>query len=267
MRVLAVDDAPEILEIFRAILSPRGVTCETASSGDEALALVERNAGDPFDVIFVDWKMPGMNGIELTKRIKSITSSNPVVIMISAADLTEMEDRAKDSGVDIFLQKPLFPSNLFNIINECMSSSSSGAVKDDKASARSDEGRFDGKRVLVAEDVMINYEILASLIEHTGVVLDCAEDGSAALLKFSEHPDDYDMILMDVHMPNMDGYEATRRIRALCADNAKTIPIIAMTANVFREDVERCRASGMNDHLGKPIDACEVIDKMKEYLL
>jgi CheY-like chemotaxis protein len=130
-----------------------------------------------------------------------------------------------------------------------------------------EDGIFKGKRVLLAEDVEINCEVLTSLIEHTGVVLEYACDGLEALNKFSGDPEGYDLILMDVHMPNMDGYEATRRIRASGLNRAKEIPIIAMTANVFREDVEKCRAAGMNAHLGKPIDVGDVIAKMKEYLL
>jgi PAS domain S-box-containing protein len=131
----------------------------------------------------------------------------------------------------------------------------------------SDEGIFSGKRVLMAEDVDINCEVLSALIEHTEVTLDFAGDGKEALDKFSADPDGYDLILMDVHMPNMDGYEATRRIRESGFERASTIPIVAMTANVFREDVERCRSVGMNAHLGKPINVSEVIAKMKEYLL
>jgi len=150
-------------------------------------------------------------------------------------------------------------------INECMSAASSRHETGEGAE-NTEDGIFGGKRVLLAEDVEINSEILSALIEHTGVTLAYAEDGRKALDKFIEDPDAYDMILMDVHMPNMDGYEATRGIRALDSPKAKTIPIIAMTANVFREDVERCRAAGMNDHLGKPINAAEVIAKMKEYM-
>ncbi|MDR1966173.1 MAG: response regulator [Synergistaceae bacterium] len=265
MRVLVVDDAPEILEIFKAILVPYGVTCETTLSGEGAMRLIEERGGDPYDVFFIDWKMPGMDGIELTRKIKEICGAKPVVIMISASDWTEMEPQARSAGVDRFLQKPLFPSALFNAINECMSRTAQ-AKKDDAVEVASCDGIFCGKRVLLAEDVAINCEILSSLIEHTGVALDYASDGKEALGKFSADPNAYDLILMDVHMPNMDGYEATKNIRASEFGRAKTIPIIAMTANVFREDVERCRQVGMNDHLGKPIDAAEVITKMRKYM-
>jgi signal transduction histidine kinase len=138
---------------------------------------------------------------------------------------------------------------------------------DEAESAESDDGVFRGKRILLAEDVEINCEVLSSLVEHTEIDIDFAHDGHEALDMFTAEPDRYDMILMDIHMPEMDGYEATRKIRASGRENAGTIPIVAMTANVFREDIERCKAAGMNDHLGKPIDAGEVIRKLREYLL
>jgi CheY-like chemotaxis protein len=134
------------------------------------------------------------------------------------------------------------------------------------AEAASNDGVLKGKRILIVEDVEINREIVEALIEHTGVAIDFAFDGGAAVRKFTAAPGDYDLILMDVHMPNVDGYEATALIRACGAPQARTTPIIAMTANVFREDVEKCLAAGMNDHLGKPIDADEVIAKLKHYL-
>jgi signal transduction histidine kinase/ActR/RegA family two-component response regulator len=131
----------------------------------------------------------------------------------------------------------------------------------------SDDGIFRGKRILLAEDVEINCEVFSSLVEHTGIDIDFARDGREALDMFTAQADRYDLILMDIHMPEMDGYEATRRIRESGRENAETIPIVAMTANVFKEDIERCKAAGMNDHLGKPIDAGEVIRKLREYLL
>jgi len=130
----------------------------------------------------------------------------------------------------------------------------------------SEDNIFSGRRVLLAEDVEINREIAAALLEHTGVLIDPANDGVEAFEKFAAAPGSYDLILMDIHMPGMDGYEATRRIRGSGLPGADVIPIIAMTANVFREDIERCLACGMNSHLGKPIDPNEVIKRLKEYL-
>jgi CheY-like chemotaxis protein len=128
------------------------------------------------------------------------------------------------------------------------------------------DGLFAGKRILIAEDVAINREIVQTLIEHTGIDIDFAVDGLEAAEKFSTHPEEYELILMDIQMPGMDGYGATGRIRASGLPRAEAIPIIAMTANVFREDIERCHISGMNDHIGKPIDPDELIAKLRLYL-
>ena len=265
LRVLAVDDAPEILDLFKSMLAPYGVTCETATSGYEAFSLVEQNSGNPFDLIFVDWRMPGMDGIELTEKIMRQGASKPVIVLITAADWSGIEKEARAVGVSHFLAKPLFPSLLVDCINECMTHQQ--RTYDTSPDDVFAEGIFSGKLVLLAEDVEINREILMTLIEHTGIEIDSAADGAEAVDKFSAHPDKYELILMDVHMPNVDGYEATRRIRASGLPGADTIPIIAMTANVFREDIERCLASGMNDHLGKPIDVAEVITTLRRYLL
>ena len=125
---------------------------------------------------------------------------------------------------------------------------------------------FEGYKILLTEDIEINREIVLSLLEPASVAIDCAANGAEAVELFSASPEKYDMIFMDVQMPEMDGYEATRRIRALDAPNAKSIPIVAMTANVFREDIEKCRAAGMDDHVGKPVNFDEVLSKMRKYL-
>jgi CheY-like chemotaxis protein len=266
LRVLAVDDAPEVLELFKTILNPIGPRCETALSGKDALRLIEEHSGDPFDIIFVDWRMPVMNGIELTREIKRRSQTKQAVILISGTDWSEVERDAKEAGAAGFLQKPLFPSTLINCINECLNSPSE-TIEDDLARTSPDDGVFAKKRALVAEDVKINREILSALIEHTSLDIDFASDGAEALEKFTGDPGGYDLILMDIQMPNMDGYEATRRIRSSGLPNADAIPIIAMTANVFREDIEHCRDAGMNDHIGKPIDAQEVVTKLRRYVL
>jgi CheY-like chemotaxis protein len=186
--------------------------------------------------------------------------------MTSATDWNEIVDDARKAGLERFLQKPVFPSMVFNCIGECVSGAPQTAESTPVIGA-SAVNVFARRRVLVAEDVKINQEILSALLEDTGVNLDYAEDGADAVEKFSNDPDGYDIVLMDLQMPNMDGYEATRRIRSSGLRGAREIPIIAMTANVFREDVERCRAAGMDDHLGKPIDMEEVIAKLKKYML
>ena len=261
LRILAVDDDPEVLEYFKETAQGFGIECDVASSGEAAMALLERNIHH--DIYFIDWKMPNMNGIELSRKIKEQRTDNSVVTLISSVEWSMIADDAKAAGVDRFLPKPLFRSDIADCINECLGLA---ALPEDEAH-HDTAVAFPGRRVLLAEDVPINREICLALLEPAKMQIDCAENGEEALRLFSENQDRYDMILMDVQMPLMDGLEATRRIRALGTAKAKTVPIVAMTANVFREDVERCLAAGMNDHLGKPLDTVEVMEKLRKYLL
>jgi signal transduction histidine kinase/DNA-binding response OmpR family regulator len=281
LRVLAVDDDKEIREYFSGIAEGMNFFLQTASSGEEALDLMEKNGA--YDIYFVDWSMPGMDGIELSRRIKAKGGAS-VVIMISAALWTSVEDEAKSTGVDKFLPKPLFPSVVADIINECLGRNNF-AVDDQRGTGQMDN--FEGERMLLVEDVEINREIVLSLLEPTSLAIDCAENGVQAVELFMENPGKYSLIFMDVQMPEMDGYEATRRIRAFEENERKKtapefpppkeqsrgvpeqpqgIPIIAMTANVFREDIERCLAAGMNAHVGKPLDLEEVLSVLRTYL-
>ncbi|MDR0316737.1 MAG: response regulator [Treponema sp.] len=262
LRILAVDDDPDILTYFKEIMQEYDVYCDTAISGEEALKSVEQNGA--YNVYFVDWKMPGMDGMQLAGELKARTSvsGNPVVIMISAAQWSVIEEEAKKMGVDKFLSKPLFPSSIVDVINDCL-----GLEQIQEEEVKPDTvNLFAGRHILLAEDVEINREIVIALLEPTQLGIDCAENGVDAVRKFRESPQKYDMIFMDVQMPEMDGYEATRRIRALDVPQAATIPIIAMTANVFREDVEKCLEAGMNGHVGKPLDFDDVITVLRTYL-
>ncbi|MDR1686540.1 MAG: response regulator [Desulfovibrio sp.] len=260
MRVLAVDDMPEILEYFRDIAQRFGINCDCAPGGTEALELVSKHG--PYDMYFVDWKMPGMDGIELSRRIRENTSTKSVVIMISAAEWSSVEGLARAAGVDKFLAKPLFPSAILDCINECLGENT---LADDPDATKDNPDDFSGRCVLLAEDVEVNREIVFALLEPTGITVDCAENGDIAVEMFKAAPDRYDLIFMDMQMPEKDGLQATRIIRALDAPKAKTVPIVAMTANVFREDIEKCFAAGMNDHLGKPLDFGEVLKILRRY--
>ncbi|GHU80883.1 hypothetical protein FACS1894191_7080 [Clostridia bacterium] len=263
LRILAVDDAPEVREYFDEISDRFGIICDAAASGEEACALVARNGA--YDIYFVDWKLPGMDGIELSRRIriKNGADSQSIVIMISAADQVLIEDKAKDAGINRFLPKPLFPSDILNIINEYL-----GVDKLLSADESNTDGveDFAGHHILLAEDMEINREIVLALLEPARIDIDCAENGAAALRMFSDAPDKYDMIFMDVQMPEMDGLEATRQIRALPIPQAKKIPIVAMTANVFKNDIEECLAAGMDNHVGKPLDLKEVLERLHQYI-
>jgi len=185
------------------------------------------------------------------------------VIMISAAEWNLVEEEAKKAGVDEFLSKPLFPSTIVDVISKILGVKQQKPEVDEQKNVN---GIFEKRRIILAEDVDINREIVTALLEPTLIDIDCAENGLEVVRLFSETPDKYDVILMDVQMPEMDGYEATRRIRALNVPKAAEIPIIALTANVFREDIEQCEKAGMNDHLGKPIDFDELIAKLGKYI-
>jgi len=262
VRVLAVDTDPEILRFLSEVINEFGLHCDTVSSAGEALKLVDRKGS--YDICLLDWNLPDMDGIALASVLTAKFGSPDVtvILMSSAAEWTAIEVAARNAGIEKFLSKPLFPSDVVDAINQVL-----GITQLKPAEALPDvTGMFKGRHILLAEDVEINREIVLTLLEPTNLNIDCAENGVEAVRMFSETPGKYDMIFMDVQMPRMDGYEATRRIRELDAPNADSIPIIALTANVFREDVERCIDAGMSDHLGKPLDYDKVMEKLYTYL-
>jgi len=261
IRIMVIDDDPDILAYFIDITHGSGLSCDTAENGKDALRMIDENGS--YHIYFVDWKMPDMDGIQLTRELKSRVPENSVVIMISAAEWSAIADEAKQAKVDKFLSKPLFPSTVLDIIKECI-----GMEEEKKKETQTNiNGIFVGHRVLLVEDMEINREVVIALLESTQLEIECAENGKEAVHMFSEAPSRYDLIFMDIQMPEMDGYEATRRIRALKTPEAVHVPIIAMTANVFREDIEKCLSAGMDSHIGKPIDFEEVMEKLRAYLL
>ena len=262
IRILSVDDDKNILQDFKGIVEKFGAYCDVADNGADALKLIEQNEG--YNLFFLDWRMPGMDGIKLATELKKRISKtgNSFIVMSSAAESSIFAEKAKEAGVDSFLQKPLFPSTIADVVAECFRSAK---LQSDDAGANID-GIFKGRRILLSEDVQINREIVKTILEPTLLEIDCAENGREAVQMFGTASDKYELIFMDIQMPEMDGYEATRQIRALDVPNAKSIPIIAMSANVFKEDIENCFAAGMNGHVGKPLDINEVIDKLRECL-
>ncbi|MDR0696455.1 MAG: response regulator [Christensenellaceae bacterium] len=262
-RILTVDDAPDILEYFLDIAKRLGVYCDVSSSGEAALEMIAHNGA--YDIYFIDWRMPGMDGIELSRRIKSTISERAVVIMISSIEWGTIADEAQNAGVDMFIPKPLFPSAIANCINECIGLKN--IVDEENAKLTSDHDCFDGFKLLLVEDVEINREIVIALLEPTSLQIECAENGAQAVEMYLKEPDKYDIIFMDIQMPEMDGYEATALIRESDTARGKSIPIIAMTANVFREDVEKCIVAGMDAHVGKPLDFEEVLATLRKYLI
>jgi CheY-like chemotaxis protein len=277
VRILVVDDSWNDLEFFNVYAKKMEIHCDAASDATRAYQLMEASEDNPYDLIFVDWRMPDVNGIELTEKIRSRFGEKAVIIMISITEWKTIEAGAMKAGVNDFIAKPLFPSVLTETINRYL-----GKTSEEEKIA----GIFSGHTILLAEDVEINQEIVIALLEETNITIDCAGNGIEAVKKFQENPAKYSLILMDIHMPEIDGFEATRRIRATEAqmdtdatnfteseihcyerDSHKRVPIIAMTANVFKEDIEHCLAEGMNEHLGKPIEIDLLIKVLRKYLL
>jgi CheY-like chemotaxis protein len=229
------------------------------------MELVHKNG--TYDIYFIDWKLADIDALQLAKGLKAIEpkKSKIVVTMVSSTEWGDIEEDAKNAGVDKFLPKPLFPSTLTDAINGCLDMETAAAIPEHNEDA---EIRYDfsGHTLLIAEDVEINREIMSALLEGTRVSIDFAENGKLAVSMFEAQPDKYSLILMDIQMPELDGYEATKAICALDLERAKHIPIIAMTANVFREDIEKCLAAGMNDHTGKPINTNELFKKISIYI-
>jgi signal transduction histidine kinase/DNA-binding response OmpR family regulator len=263
VQVLVVDDAPEIRDYLSAVFDRIGVFCDTASNGQEALDMVNEHGA--YNIYFVDWRMPVMDGLEFTRIIKSRDREahrKSVVIMISSTEWSVIKDDAAEAGVDKYLLKPLFASNVVDCLNACLGIERGVA---ETAIYALEPGEWRGHRFLLAEDVAINREIFTSIMEDSGAEIVNAVNGVEALRMFIDDPEAYSMIFMDVQMPEMDGLEATRRIREVPHPYAMTIPIVAMTANVFREDIEACIKAGMDDHLGKPLNMEEVFRKLRKY--
>ena len=263
VRVMVIDDDLVILESIKAILKELGISCDTASSGEDALRLIGQNGS--YDIYFVDWQMPGIDGITLTTMLKDATfnTGNNVAIMISSTEWEILGDKAKEAGVDKFLSKPLSSTAIAEVINECLGLNPQPVEEGPPVI----DGIFRGHRILLADDVEINREIVIAMLEPTELEIDCAENGAEAVKMFSEAPEKYDMIFMDIQMPEMDGYEATRRIRALDNPKAISVPIVAMTANMFKEDIDKCLEAGMNSHVGKPLEMEIVVEKLRKFLL
>lgn len=251
IRALIVDDEQEAIEYTSMVLTRIGVEHEVAHSGEEAIEMLNEAyaKGTGFDVCFVDWRMPGISGLEVTKKIRELYKDDALVIIVSAYDLSEVTDEARAAGANQFVTKPLFQSTVFNVLMML----SGGKYK--KLTAKETDFDFTGHKVLLAEDNALNREIATEWLSLVNMEVETAEDGSKAVEQFENAPEGtYDVILMDIQMPVMDGYEAARTIRELDRPDARTIPIYAMTANAFTEDVSAALSNGMNGHIAKPID-------------
>ena len=249
MSVLVVDDDRIALEHAEVILGQVGVSCEAVTSGAEAVDMVKmRHARrEDYSLILVDWKMPVMDGLETTRRIRAIVGPGTPIIILTAYNWSDIEEEAREAGVDTFAAKPLFAGTVIDEFRE--------AFKQKHARLVSDTVDLKGRRVLLAEDVMVNAEIMMMVLSMREMEVELAENGRIAVEMFESHEEGYyDAILMDMRMPEMDGLEATRVIRAMDRKDATAIPIVALTANAFDEDVQRSMQAGLDAHLSKPVE-------------
>ncbi|MBP5255481.1 MAG: response regulator, partial [Clostridia bacterium] len=259
--VLVVDDDEVLLQTAADTLGSMGAAVECAKSGAEAIGMVSerRGEGRSFDVIILDWKMPDMNGIETVRRIRSEIDENVPVLLISAYDTSEVEEEAKKAGANGFVSKPLFRSTLYDKISQLLGKEIKSAEPED------DYSDLNGVHVLVAEDNDINWEIIKAMLAMFGVTADRAENGRICVeMMRNAEEGRYTLIFMDVQMPEMNGLDATRAIRKLDDRQAASIPVIAMTADAFSENVTECLNAGMDGHIAKPVDVKLVIKEIRK---
>ena len=259
-RVLVVDDEEDVCMDIKELMSDTGVRVDYALSGHDGIKMIGQAVADKDDysLVLMDWKMPDMDGVETARSIREEEGHDIPIIVLTSYSYEDIEEEAHSAGIDLFLSKPFFVSNFRRAVAQI---ASDGKAADVAPAPVQENTVLDGLHILAAEDNEINVEILTELLDIEGAVCDVAFNGKEALEKFeSSKPGQYDIIFMDVQMPVMDGYEATRAIRRCKHKNAKTIPIMAMTANAFDDDVQAALESGMNAHLAKPID----MNKLKE---
>ena len=258
--VLIVDDDEIMLQTAVDSLESLGASTEQAKSGIEALGMIEHRhrSGRDYDVVIVDWKMPEIDGLETINRIRSEINTNIPILLISAYDWSDIEDKAKEAGAIGFVSKPLFRSTLYDKINKLIGKESKSMEPED------DYSDLQGMSILVAEDNDINWEIISAMLTMFGINANRAENGKICVdMICAAEQGSYDLIFMDVQMPEMNGLDATRTIRKLDDPWASSIPIVAMTADAFSENVTECLNAGMNGHIAKPVDIKLVIKEIR----
>lgn len=265
LKTLVVDDDVAVCESAVATLKEMGIAAEWVDSGRKAIERVQAlwEDGRHFDMILIDWKMPDIDGIETARRIRAIVGPEVTIIIMTAYDWASIEHEARLAGVNLLMSKPMFKSSLVSAFSRAL-----GEKKESEALDKPVQFDFTGRRVLLVEDNAINTEVAAALLESRGFSVDTAENGLRALELFSKTGAGfYDAILMDIRMPQMDGLTAANNIRHMSNADAGRIPIIAMTANAFDDDIDRSKASGMNAHLAKPIEPERLFQVLYDLIL
>ncbi len=268
LRVLIADDDPVCCESTCALLNDMGMNSEWVLSGKAAVdrAKTRQEQNRDFFAYMIDWKLPDMGGIETVREIRKLVGDEPPIIIFSAYIWTEIEQEAREAGANLFISKPLFRTKLAALFNTLTSGQSAEAGEDDSL-LKLEEMDLSGRHILLAEDQEINAEIAMDFLEMTGAGVDWAQDGEQAVKMLADSPDGYySLILMDIRMPNMNGYEAAKTIRAMDRQYAKNVPIVAMSANAFTEDVLNSKKAGMNEHITKPIDIDALIRVLSTYV-
>ena len=259
MDVLIVDDDPILLETAADTLKSLGVTADCAESASKALEMIthRHETEQDYRIVILDWKMPDIDGIEMTRRIRSTVSPDIPILLISAYDRTDIEGAAKKAGANAFISKPLFRSTLYDTINDVLGTGAKSAEPEN------DYSDLQGMNILIAEDFDVNWEVISALLGMYGINTERAENGRICVEKIKSAAEgSYDLIFMDIQMPEMNGLDATKNIRALDDPWASSIPIIAMTADAFSENVTECLNAGMNGHISKPVDIKLVIKEI-----
>lgn len=249
--VLVIDDDPVACDHAKLILEKEGGSVDTAHSGADAIEMIKvrRARMEPYNLIIVDWQMPEMDGVETTRRIREMIGDESAIIILTAYNWDDVSEEAIEAGVDSFIAKPLFVSNLLEEFQSALKK------KKIRTSEEVHRAKLEGRRILLAEDMSINAQIMIEVLKMRGITAELAENGRIAVEMFASHESGYyDAILMDMRMPEMDGLTATEKIREMDREDAATIPIIALTANAFDEDVQKSLQVGMNAHLAKPVE-------------
>ena len=265
LRFLVVDDDRDTRNHLTSVLESFALDWDTAENGKEAIEAVENSlhSQKTYDMMLIDWSLPDTDCGKTIAEIRRLMNGKDIaVVIISASDWYIIENEAKEHGISNYLTKPVIPSTLYNtIIKLCKNS-----LVPESAGECEQIREWSGQTILLAEDMEINREIVQGILEDTGIEIVCACDGEEAIQMFSHSPEQFDLILMDIQMPYVDGFQATSMIREMAHPRAAQIPILAMTANAFKEDAQLCLDAGMNDHIAKPIDIETLFQKLSVYL-